>query len=422
MALDLTVKALIVADDLSGAADGAAVFAAVGMEAAVLLDPRAVPDTALDAPVDVVAVDLDSRRLPADPAAALNAEAVRRLHAPGGILVKMMDAALRGNWAAETVAARRAAAPDGQPPPLAVVAPACPALGVASGPAIPDPAAPDPAEVAAALRAAGMRAEAAGTDMLRGGADSLAHALAAWIGEGVEAVACGAATDDDLAMIAEVTAVMRDRLFWVGSVGLARHLSAVLGLAHAPAIPGAPLPTPLDPVLAVVGSLSPMARAQAAALAGVNGVRALTVDPVTLRIGPGTAAWGHAERDLREALSSGDDVLLNVGPGAAPDPHEAHDLAVALGRLISEQAPRVGGLILTGDETARAVLAALGVGAFRLLGEVESGVPLGLSEGARILPLVTKGGGHGDERTLVRCRERLRAQALPPVPEAGTGT
>jgi len=408
MAQSHSATALIVADDLSGTTDGAAVFAAAGLETVVLLDPRA----ALDAPVDAVAVDLDSRRLPPGPAAALNAEAVRRLLAPGAVLVKVIDAALRGNWAAETAAVRAAATADGQPAPVAIVAPACPALG----------AAPDPAEVAAALRAAGLRAEAAGADMLQGGADALAHALAAWIGEGVEAVACGAATDDDLSRIAEVTAVMRDRLFWAGSAGLLRHLPAALGMERAPAVPGAPLPTPLDPVLAVVGSLSPAAQAQARALAAVDAVRALILDPVTLRIGPGTAAWGHAERDLREALSSGDDVLLTVGPGAAPDAREAHDLAVALGRLIAEQAPRVGGLILTGDETARAVLAALGIGAFRLLGEVEPGVPLGLSEGARVLPLIAKGGGHGDEGTLVRCRERLRAQALPPVPEAGTGT
>ncbi|HEY0837021.1 MAG TPA: nucleotide-binding domain containing protein, partial [Azospirillum sp.] len=281
--------------------------------------------------------------------------------------------------------------------------------------------APGADELVAALRAAGMRAEPAGIDRLRDGADALAHAIAAWIGEGVEAVACGAATDADLALVAEVTAVMRDRVFWVGSAGLVRHLPAALGLARVPSVPGPPLPTPLDPVLTVVGSLSSAAQAQAAALAGVEGVRAMTVDPVTLRIGPGAAPWGQAERDLREALSSGDDVLLTVGPGTAPDPREAHDLAVALGRLIAEQAPRVGGLVLTGDETARAVLAALGIDAFRLLGEVEPGVPLGLSEGARVLPLVTKGGGHGDERTLVRCRERLRTQALPPVPEAGTG-
>ncbi|HEY0833227.1 MAG TPA: four-carbon acid sugar kinase family protein, partial [Azospirillum sp.] len=70
MVQDPTAKALIVADDLSGAADGGTVFAAAGLETVMLLDPRGVPGAAVEA----VAIDLDSRRLPAAPAAALHAE------------------------------------------------------------------------------------------------------------------------------------------------------------------------------------------------------------------------------------------------------------------------------------------------------------------------------------------------------------
>jgi len=84
--------------------------------------------------------------------------------------------------------------------------------------------------------------------------------------------------------------------------------------------------------------------------------------------------------------------------------------------LADELTAVLGGLI-----GYAAVLAALGVGALRLLGEVQPGVPLGLAEGSRSMPVIAKAGASGPADALVRCRERLRATGLPPVPEAGTG-
>ena len=58
---------LIIADDLSGAADCAIGTANAGLESIVVFDPAA------PARSQVVAVDADSRRLPASEARALNA-------------------------------------------------------------------------------------------------------------------------------------------------------------------------------------------------------------------------------------------------------------------------------------------------------------------------------------------------------------
>jgi uncharacterized protein YgbK (DUF1537 family) len=71
-------------------------------------------------------------------------------------------------------------------------------------------------------------------------------------------------------------------------------------------------------------------------------------------------------------------------------------------------------LILTGGETARAVLAAAGVDAIRLRGEVEPGVPIGVTVGAVTLPVVTKAGAFGDDHTLLRALAALRPSARPP--------
>ncbi|WP_448191046.1 four-carbon acid sugar kinase family protein [Azospirillum sp. sgz301742] len=421
---------LIIADDLSGAADCGITVAAAGLGTVVLLDQRGAL-----ADADAVALDLDTRRLAGEAAAALNVDAVRRLHTPGVALYKKIDSTLRGNWAAETAAVHAALAGVDGAALLAVVAPAFPATGrttrqgrmLVKGTPLEETeiwrneGIAGVADLPALLRAAGLKAELASLDLIRRGEAAVRKALSGWLGEGVDALACDAETEEDLATLARATAAVRQRVFWVGSAGLARHLPGALGLARESALPEPAVPNPLDPVLTIVGSLSGVARAQAQELARVHGVRSLCIDPHLLRLGPGTAEWGHAERDLREALASGDDLLLMTETGPSADLREGHTLAVALGRLVHEQAPRIGGLIMTGGETARAVLAALGIGAIRLLGEVEPGVPLGLAEGARSIPLITKAGAFGTPETLVRCRERLRATGLPPVPEAGTG-
>ena len=423
---------LIIADDLSGAADCGITGAAAGLGTVLLLDARGA---LIDA--DAVALDLDTRRLPAEPAAALTVDAVRRLHTPGAALYKKIDSTLRGNWAAETAALHVALASGGGEAPLAVVAPAIPRTGrttrqgrlLVNGTPLEETeiwkrgGIAGAADLRALLAAAGLRTELAGLDLIRRGDAAVRAAVADWLDEGVEALACDAETEEDLATLARATATaaVRRRVFWVGSAGLARHLPDALGLARGNAMPVPAVPNPLDPVLTIVGSLSGVARAQAQELARVPGVRSMTIDPQVLRLGPGTAQWGRAEHELREALDSGDDLVLTTGGGEAPDLREGHALAVALGRLVHEQAPRIGGLVISGGETARAVLAALGIGAIRLLGEVEPGVPLGLAEGVSTIPLITKAGAFGAPDTLVRCRERLRATGLPPVPEAGTG-
>jgi uncharacterized protein YgbK (DUF1537 family) len=71
---------------------------------------------------------------------------------------------------------------------------------------------------------------------------------------------------------------------------------------------------------------------------------------------------------------------------------------------------RPGALLLTGGETAIAVLKALGAGGLRLAGEIEPGVALGALVGGPFagLGLVTKAGGFGDAETLVRVWEAAR--------------
>jgi 4-hydroxythreonine-4-phosphate dehydrogenase len=88
-------------------------------------------------------------------------------------------------------------------------------------------------------------------------------------------------------------------------------------------------------------------------------------------------------------------------------------LCHALARMVAPHAHRIGALVSTGGETARAVLQAFGHGGLHLVGEVQPGVPLSMTEGPRHMPVVTKAGAFGTPDILIRCRAILRAGTSP---------
>jgi uncharacterized protein YgbK (DUF1537 family) len=92
----------------------------------------------------------------------------------------------------------------------------------------------------------------------------------------------------------------------------------------------------------------------------------------------------------------------------------AQRVAELLGTIAADGAGshRLGGLILTGGDTARAVCRELGATGIELLGEVEAGVPLGRLVGdtcAGVL-VVTKAGAFGSELTLVHALDHLKGE------------
>ena len=69
----------------------------------------------------------------------------------------------------------------------------------------------------------------------------------------------------------------------------------------------------------------------------------------------------------------------------------------------------MGALIVSGGETAAALLAQCKVQGIRLIDELEPGIALGLTRGAVEAPIITKPGAFGDEESLLRCLDRLNA-------------
>ena len=105
----MSASIVIVADDLTGAADCGIACTASELNTVVVFGEIS---RALDLAADAIAFDADTRRQSPEVACAATEHAVRQLCPNGGVqvLYKKIDSTLRGNFAVEIAAARRASA------------------------------------------------------------------------------------------------------------------------------------------------------------------------------------------------------------------------------------------------------------------------------------------------------------------------
>jgi D-threonate/D-erythronate kinase len=344
----------VVADDLTGAADAAAPFAARGLSVAVALVAGSLPD------VEVVAVLTDNRWRSPSEATARMREAVGGIRSCGpDLLFVKIDSTLRGQVRADVEGALAA-----WHAVVVVATPAFPAQGrVVRDGALLVHGEPTVAQVAA-LFPAPVRV-----------VDAESH--------------------DDLVAVSR--RIVAERSVAVGSGGLSRALAAVL------VEPPRPTTAPAGPVtgvLLVVGTPHPTTSAQVAQLAA---------DAIAL--GSDTSVPDVVATAVA-ALRAGRRVVLTAVPDGAVEPESP--AAAALAARLADAAVGVlaaepgTGLVLTGGTTALAVATALGATELRLYGEVTAGLPLGeLVAGSRVVPVVTKSGGFGAPDALSRAAEAL---------------
>ncbi len=397
----------IIADDLTGAADCGIAFTVAGLPTFVAFGMEPAP-----AEARIVAVDTDSRALPAF-ASAERAHAAARLAYRRGsrTIYKKIDSTLRGNVGPEIAAIFRAAG-EARGRALVILSPAFPSMGrtmregrvLVNGVPVEQTEVwqksgmTGPSEPVAMLTRAGLKAVNVLLDGIRRGA---------LLETDAEVLVCDAETENDLTLIARAGAALQTAVVWAGSAGLARHLPAALGLRPSEPI-AASARWAEGPALALVGSRSSIAREQARLLAEEPGVEAFTLDPEMLAAGERGAGWNRAAAALEHALDAGRDALLVIDAGERVDLARGPLLAAALGRLAAAQAGRIGSLIVTGGDIARAALKAMGASGLYLLSEVEPGVPIGLTDTARPLRVITKAGAFGTAQTLQHCRAALK--------------
>lgn len=405
---------LVLADDLTGAADCAIAFAKHGRSAEVIWSEAAAAASPTQA--EVLSIDVDSRALPAAQAAARLVATQQAYATPETLLYKKIDSTLRGQPAAELAAQLDALRRAGRAP-FVVLTPAYPATGrvtlggrvVVNGDPLeettlwardhsyPNASLPD------ILASAGVSAEVASLAQVRAGGDALAGQMRDVRARGVGALVCDCIAESDLLAVAEAS-LRLDDVMWMGSAGLA----AALAKLTVPARPQAdPAPRRAGATLVVVGSAADASRHQAQALVASGRVAHLVVTPQTLRDGAQAPAWRAAAAALTHDLETGRDTLLQIDENEPVDLSEGATLAASLADLVAQAAPLIGALVLTGGETARATLMRLGVHGIRLIDEVEPGVPLGVSVGAFARPVITKAGAFGGAETFLRCLDRL---------------
>jgi len=408
---------LIIADDLSGAADCAMACAFTGLKTVVSLG-NAEGET--DA--EVLSVDANTRCLePA--AAAIRISELMRQYSSGSpeIIFKKIDSTLRGNVAEELAAllkAQRELKPQNGGA-VAVLAPAFPANArttlkgrqLLNGRPLEETeiwrreGKQGSSHIPEILAEAGLRSALLDLETIRSGSSDLRKAVAEFA-KNTDVLVFDAASESDLASIADAASSLGPQTVWAGSAGLAYCLPKALKLEPTTsAISGEPLVS--GPTLFVIGSPSNNSREQAKALVLSSSV--IAIPPHALMTGANDPEWAMHEAAIGKAFGSGRDVVVTLSAEENFDVTKSTQIAAALARMTMPYASKVGALVVTGGETARAVLECWGVASLRLVKEVEAGVPFSVSETwSRRIPVITKAGDFGNPRTLLHCQEFLR--------------
>lgn len=329
----------IVADDLTGALDSAATFAARGARVRVACRASDLPE-ALASTAEVIAVATGTRDGPETEAIEVARQVAHDLAGRGGLLFKKIDSRLKGHIRAEL-------AELAPPRSTLLVNPAIPRLG---------------------RHCLGGAVTGAGVDT--------PIPVAPRIGR--DASVPDTRTPEDLA--AQLPAEL-DGTVLVGAAGLAEALAARLW----------PLPEPRPslhlkrPALLAIGSRDPVTIAQVDALRDVpilaapNGTYPRLLDAAQTPL-------------LLIRMTPGSEVISGAEAGAA----FARTIAEAQARL------QPATLFACGGESAAALLADLGIGQLDVLGEALPGVPVARCADGQEFTLVTKSGGFGATDTLVK--------------------
>jgi uncharacterized protein YgbK (DUF1537 family) len=391
-----SMQAAVIADDLTGAADTGVQLVRAGYRTAVAF--RGVPIPPAE-DLDAVALDTDSRMMPAGFAAKRVLEAGRAVR-DARLVYKKLDSTLRGPIAAELGAALEATGRG-----RAVVAPAFPSAGRTTGDGVQlvrgvpvheteakdDPRTPvREGHIPTLLSASFASVRSLSVEDLADPA-AVRRALA-----DERCVVADAARYQDLEALVEAVPDP-SQVLWAGSAGLARALGNVYPGPHAGEAPAAPAVA--RKVLVVVGSLSGVSREQLRTLAEECGCEAVPVG----RFGE----VEEARRAARAALSQSSCVALRSAEDR--DASGAGSFVEALAEVVVGLSGEgiFDALVLTGGETAVGVARRLGAVGIRLEGEVEPGIPVGSLIGPRAYRVVTKAGAFGEPGTLVSAVERL---------------
>ncbi|MEO6413349.1 MAG: four-carbon acid sugar kinase family protein [Pedococcus sp.] len=405
------LEQLIVADDLSGAAESGATFLLRTTRITVLVTSMTENDSdALQDSPRVVVLDTDSRHLAAEAAGTEVAHCVARAGtgAAGARVVKKVDSLLRGNIPTEVQAL---ASLLGATPVVATALPSAGRTVVDGQPLVHgrpladttlwDAEEGDPPRTVADVLA-GLEPVTVPLSVVRDG-PRLRAALADAERRGAAPV-CDAETDADLDAVVAASSVL-DTPLLVGSAALVAAVARRFDADDAPAQPPVVASSEQEHVVvAVVGSAAPTIAAQVALLTDL-GLPILRLDPRELVTAP-----SQARSRVEQALTNLG-LVVALEQTSEVDPSAARRLSSALAFAAEPATSRATVLLATGGETAHAVLTSIGVGRLTPVATSDAVVRSHTPDGVVVL---TRPGSHGSPTSLLN--------ALAPFLDAHTPT
>lgn len=394
------LKIAIIADDLTGAMDAAAPFAKRGAHTRVMFVENPTADELLNAP-EILARSTDSRHL--DPV-----RAIQRVHQALSDLedrlpFKKIDSTLRGNVVAECLATVEATGRR-----HLLITPAFPGQGRVlrggevfihgvplSETAIAKDALSPPLAIPLAMAFGGKLGVAV---------HEIEHPLQLQLhqDEGIHVYVVDSDSDDSLLLLAQFALTHRDEVVVAGTSGLGNALAiAIYGSASELKIR-----RDAQPMLFIVGSRTPQSAAQLERIVDC-GAQLIVIESHEGRIDL-ESAIANFERLNSKAPAYV--LTLRQRDKVSPDaPLVATALATIAHRMLNEL--DIGSIVVTGGDTAQALMAELEISAIDLAGEILPGIAVAaLPHGKRNFKLVTKAGGFGDPELFVTLMKELKTK------------
>jgi uncharacterized protein YgbK (DUF1537 family) len=413
----LHTRILIIADDLTGAADTAVQFRQVGFSAVVLATPGRSPAALHRAQVTSLSLNIRD----ASPAAvqriwARHTSAITAL-ARGALVYQKIDSTLRGHPALDVNLLL-----DLLGATAALIVPAYPKLGRQTIDGVHRVSGVPLAETEYARGQTRAQATSdlvklftVGDDLppthlplrvIEQGAEPVATWLRQCLDGGTRLITSDAADERHLDILTQAALSHAGQILLVGSAGWAERVALACKERLTTAVYSR------LGVLGIVGSLSSVATRQvrAAAQGGATVVQYASIEACSM---PGEHS--HDWQSITRALRSGRPAILWTNPGdirpssARAGPRVLRALAGIVCEILATTP--VSGLAIVGGDTAQAVFRALHTSGLVLAGEVSPGLPFGrLLDGPFAgLPTATKAGGFGTDTALHECLQFLHS-------------
>ncbi|QGQ45028.1 four-carbon acid sugar kinase family protein [Metabacillus sediminilitoris] len=260
-------------------------------------------------------------------------------------------------------------------------------------------------------------------DDVRKGKDHLSEKMIALSsGKDSKIIIVDATTDEELKTIVEAAESTHENFLWVGSAGIAYHLT---NSSHREEQLCKTLEGERLPVLVVAGSVNSITHRQIQHLKEKKNVEEIVISPeeffyedrrkleINRIVKAGQALLEKGDLVVttnreRETINRVKDLQKKLGlTNFEVGNTIAQSMGVIAGQLIESK--NICGAILTGGDIAGATCKVLNGDGIRVIGEVEAGIPYGKLFGGLYdgIPLVTKAGAFGTEQALSKALQTI---------------